>query len=79
MKNELRLIDLTDAERGCVCLVCEAAPAAYRDRDCGPVCGDCLGAALRAENALRSVGLVEDEGLRAFAEIKRNLQAEAGE
>jgi hypothetical protein len=76
MKNELRIIDLSADERGGLCLVCEEAGAAYRDRDVGPCCGDCLGAALRAENALRSCGLVEDEGLRAFAEMKRNLKSE---
>jgi hypothetical protein len=71
----MRKIDLEDGQMGSLCCVCEEVPAVLVDRDCGPVCNGCMAHALAAERALREAGCVEDEGLRAFAQIRRNLKA----
>ena len=76
MKNELRIIDLSEAQRGSLCGVCENRGAELEDRDLGPVCADCFGHGMLAEKELRAMGLQEDEGLQAFAEMKRMIGGE---
>jgi hypothetical protein len=76
MKNELRIIDLSEAQRGSLCCVCEDRGAELADRDLGPVCAECFGHGMLAEKELRAMGLDEDEGLQAFAEMKRMIGGE---
>ena len=75
---KMRKIDLSEEQRGSLCCVCEEFPAAAYDVDCGPVCGGCLGEALRAERALRSLGCVADEGMQIFARARREIKSEGG-
>lgn len=55
----MNIIDLTEEQQGCLCLMCEK----YGDnkisqlyaRDLGPVCGECFPHTLAAEILIRSV------------------------